>query len=645
MTQKDGLDAIIEKKLSRAEILQLRQDGQLPEAEFLLLFSLDNEVFFRKILKGVGEYRLPFDSTVPTGACFTNVPLLMHAFYSLYGKYPLYHFDRLFAFGLTSLLSTRFDLPEALYLLHDHLQREEDGTASFSIPAAPLLEKAAVYLRDENYRRNLAKDREYDASLYEEGSLGLFRDYNELFLRRGGVSILPDEAGSEKPPRPLPRKSKPKEQKKDAEEKRSRAQEPAPAVQEPAPAVQEPAPAVQEPEPAPAQTVSAPRMLFVSFAQEEPVKGRLSVYVNREKVCTLENREAFAGAPLAPGRNIIRAIYGPDLWLLPFLRRTVKNTEHALGAWVAKKWVLPAEGGDRELSFRFVKPSLGVSGKAVFDLQEIRPRTATAQEKKRPAGAAASGGERLPPAAASVFSTDTGRDLVTQIFPPTPSHPDPFNPKWNTYRLLGYVSCDRSVLSSGREYRWEYLCEASAWEETLLIRESYFTADRDSTLSDIDRSCLRRIESESLTAAKAETLRQNMLPADGRTVHMPLSLEPAYREEQFFRELFRFSHRAGKSAPQADHRWPVEVWKSDIHPADTCGPCGYELDDRMTVSELLRFISRRTLLCYGAWDWDIYSKGEHLGSIETNAGEVIDPGCEDRSLREKDIRSVGCVNR
>ena len=277
--------------------------------------------------------------------------------------------------------------------------------------------------------------------------------------------------------------------------------------------------------------------------------------------------------------------------------------------------------------------------------QKLSRTEKSAQKEKRRAGAAASDRRRLQSETESVFPTDTGKDLVSQLFPPTPSRPDPFNYKWNTYRLLGFVSCDRSVVSSGREYRWEYLCEATAWEETLLIREIYRIGDRDGSLSEIDRSCLRRIESESLTAARVETLRQNMLTADGRTVHLPLSVEPAYREEQFFRELFRFSHRAEKSAPQADHRWPVEIWKSDIHPADTCGPCGYELDDRMTVSELLKFISRRTLLAYGAWDWDIYSDGEHLGSIETAAGEVLDPACEDRSLGEKNIRSVACVNR
>ena len=193
MDEKDPLDEIIEEKLSRPEILKLRAAREIGEAEFLLLFSLDNRHFFRKILLGIGEYHLPFDSTVPEDACFTNVPMLMDAMYSLYGKYPRYHFDRLFVFGLQSMLSTRFELYYVLYLLHYHLECEEKGRAAFTVDAAPMLERAAGYLRDEREREYLRRNRNYDGSLYEDGVLGLFRDYNELFARRAGVSILPEE--------------------------------------------------------------------------------------------------------------------------------------------------------------------------------------------------------------------------------------------------------------------------------------------------------------------------------------------------------------------------------------------------------------------------------------------------------------------
>lgn len=193
MYENDPLDEIIEEKLSRSEILKLRAAGEIREVEFLLLFSLDNRHYFRRILIGSGEYHIPFDSTVPADACFTNVPAVMDAMYSLYGRFPLYHFDRLFACILESMLATRFELFYVLYLLHYHLKCEEKGEAAFTIDAAPLLEKAAVYLQDEKFRNICRKNRSYDARGYEDGELGLFRDYNKLFLRRAGVSILPEE--------------------------------------------------------------------------------------------------------------------------------------------------------------------------------------------------------------------------------------------------------------------------------------------------------------------------------------------------------------------------------------------------------------------------------------------------------------------
>lgn len=190
---QEGLDGIIEKKMPRGEILELYHAGQLNQPEFLLLFSLDDEVFFKKYLKGIGEYKLPFDSTVPRDACFTNVPSLMRAFYSLHRKYPLYHFDRLLEYGLNRLIAHRFDLYEALYLTHYQLKEEKAGRAAFQIAAAPILKKAAEYLRDERIRSLLKNSRSYDAADCEDGLIGLCRHYNPLFIEAAGVSILPEE--------------------------------------------------------------------------------------------------------------------------------------------------------------------------------------------------------------------------------------------------------------------------------------------------------------------------------------------------------------------------------------------------------------------------------------------------------------------
>ena len=191
--EKDGIDAIVEQKIPRGEIWQLYDDRQLSYPEMLLLFSLDNEAFLKKILRGTGEYKLPFDSTVPRDACFTNVPELLRAFYSLYRRYPLYHFDRLLEYGLNLLCETRFDLYEVLYLTHYQLEQEKAGRATFTINAAPILKKAAGYLSDERVRGYLKNSRSYEAANYEDGFIGLWRDYNPLFIEAAGVSILPEE--------------------------------------------------------------------------------------------------------------------------------------------------------------------------------------------------------------------------------------------------------------------------------------------------------------------------------------------------------------------------------------------------------------------------------------------------------------------
>ena len=39
----------------------------------------------------------------------------------------------------------------------------------------------------------LKNNRSYDAAHYEDGFIGLCRDYNPLFIEAAGVSILPEE--------------------------------------------------------------------------------------------------------------------------------------------------------------------------------------------------------------------------------------------------------------------------------------------------------------------------------------------------------------------------------------------------------------------------------------------------------------------
>ena len=187
------IDEIIEQKLTRGEIMQAYQESQINGVERLLMFSLDNRAFFHSIMNGVGEYHLPYDSTVPRDAYFTNIPVLLHAFYSLYLKYPLYHFDHLLECGLLDMCSTRFELCTGLPILYNHLIFERDGQATFTIDAVPILKEAAVFLKDERFREMQKRNKAYEAASYEEGTLGLYKHYNELFVEAAGISILPEE--------------------------------------------------------------------------------------------------------------------------------------------------------------------------------------------------------------------------------------------------------------------------------------------------------------------------------------------------------------------------------------------------------------------------------------------------------------------
>lgn len=185
-----GVDEIITKKLTRSEILAMKDRKEINEIEFLLLFSLDNDDFFKKILKGVGEYKIKLDTSVPEDLYFTDVNRLLMAFYSLYQKLPEYHFDQLLEVGLEKLSASRFDLYEFLEILNRHLENEKNNRAPFKIESRELLLKAKQYLKDPNYREIVRRMQTYTAKGRTDGMLDVYRDYNKNFIEVGGVDIL-----------------------------------------------------------------------------------------------------------------------------------------------------------------------------------------------------------------------------------------------------------------------------------------------------------------------------------------------------------------------------------------------------------------------------------------------------------------------
>ena len=399
------------------------------------------------------------------------------------------------------------------------------------------------------------------------------------------------------------------------------------------------------------------RMLFVSFDQPEKVMGRLSVYVGREKVCTLSNHEKFDGVELEGGRQIIRAEFFPSLWLLPFVRRRVRNAEHALGAGIAWKHVLPKETGDCTLSFTFRAPRGGGPGEVIFDFQE---KTLSSKEERGEQG------HGMP-----FRWTDTGKDLVRRLHPPAFPGDTTYSVALELpYTLLGFVSCDAMPGQRDLEFSWEYLCELPSGDP-VLIREYYNVSTDTSYPSGIERKHLCGIEAETLIKAKAAQIQKHMMPTERRTVHLPISLLPEMKDDDFFGELYRFSHPKGQVAPEPeDHRWNVRVLKQDIHPGDFCGPFDYELDDRMTVQEFLRFLVDDRLSGYLHYKWTIVGgdPSQTLGLIAHDDPEekpaMNTPGevCEyltqqlnqddliqccaepDLTLKDLNITKVDCVN-
>ena len=185
-----NLDQIITEKLTRTQIIDMKNKGEINKNEFSLLFSLDQEAFFISFLTGQGEYKIKYDNSVAEDLYFTNVDSMLSAFYTLYPKLPNYHFDKLLEAGLKKLSSSKFELYTFLTILNRHLVLEREGKTPFKIQSTELLLKAQEYLKDPVFRQRIAQSRIYTAKSNQDGLLGVYRQYNENFKSIAGVDIL-----------------------------------------------------------------------------------------------------------------------------------------------------------------------------------------------------------------------------------------------------------------------------------------------------------------------------------------------------------------------------------------------------------------------------------------------------------------------
>ncbi len=81
------------------EVIQFYRDGKINEVEMTILHALGLPGALSSLIIGSGTFKL-FIPNVPEDAYDTNIDALLNGFYSLYNKFPDYHFDKLLEAGL-----------------------------------------------------------------------------------------------------------------------------------------------------------------------------------------------------------------------------------------------------------------------------------------------------------------------------------------------------------------------------------------------------------------------------------------------------------------------------------------------------------------------------------------------------------------
>lgn len=166
-------------KLSEQQIIDLYKMGELTKPEFLLLLSTEKDVYFRKYVYGVGEFRLYYDSNVSREYYYTNVPEVLRAFYSMHVKYPDYHLDKRLEELLILMTSSKGGVYQILTLLYYHIQNEKNGTSTFSMNSIEILSRCKEVIKDNT--QYFLEIRRYEGKNNEEGYLGVFKNYNCIF--------------------------------------------------------------------------------------------------------------------------------------------------------------------------------------------------------------------------------------------------------------------------------------------------------------------------------------------------------------------------------------------------------------------------------------------------------------------------------
>ena len=108
-----------------------------------------------------------------------------------------------------------------------------------------------------------------------------------------------------------------------------------------------------------------------------------------------------------------------------------------------------------------------------------------------------------------------------------------------------------------------------------------------------------------------------------------------------FLPFFTRKTKSSEQAGMTDHRWKVEVTRDDISCVGTHGPYFYELDDRMTIFEFLKFLNKELLNSYSGWNWEILTSEGTLGIIN-DLHSKYECFVQDTSIKERNIIRVHC---
>lgn len=187
--ERKNIDEIIENPMTMDEIRTMYRNKELPRNEWLLLTAVeDNGRFLKKYMFGIGEYKINYDSTVNQNIYFNNIPAMLSAFYTLYKKYPNYHFDEILKEGFNRISNDEYSIYEFLKVFYQQLENEEKNISPFKVIDKNMLENCRLSLL--KYKENLKKVKDYDAYDRENGYIDVIADMNEDFKEKLGYDIF-----------------------------------------------------------------------------------------------------------------------------------------------------------------------------------------------------------------------------------------------------------------------------------------------------------------------------------------------------------------------------------------------------------------------------------------------------------------------